>query len=387
MYQLEDTNQVANINTYTMRKKYKITAKNRAFKHFRLAVRSRKRKRNFRKRCQGVSKREIGYYHFRLYSTQADYYDLQQKIFDREFGDYEKINAPINFSIVENPEEFIGFVNSIRSNLDKGKKVFVNLGRLECMTDDALVILLSNMIKFQDKGIPFNGNYPRKSEYRRKIKQSGFMEYLSKKTPDGIALNNINSAIYTHGKNRVISTIASQLIAASSNTVWGKEKRCPGVMNTFTELMANTYKHASPEEGKHHWWVSVTKDKVNKKVTFSFVDYGVGIFRSLKSKKADDQLYNALEKLWYKFPWADNNAKMMKLILQGELHKTVTRQPNRGKGLPYIYECMKRNYIDSLVIISNNVYVDVKNDVYKLLDNEFIGTFVTWEMNPSIFNI
>ena len=77
----------------------------------------------------------------------------------------------------------------------------------------------------------------------------------------------------------------------------------------------------------------------------------------------------------------------MKLILQGELHKTVTCQPNRGKGLPYIYDCMKRKHIDSLVIISNNVYVDVKNDIYKLLDNEFIGTFVTWEMNPGIFNI
>lgn len=35
-------------------------------------------------------------------------------------------------------------------------------------------------------------------------------------------------------------------------------------MNTFTELMANTYKHASSEEGKHHWWVSVTKDKDNQ---------------------------------------------------------------------------------------------------------------------------
>ena len=166
---------------------------------------------------------------------------------------------------------------------------------------------------FQEKQIPFNGNYPKKPEYKRKIKQSGFMEYLSKKTPDGIALNTMNSAIYTHGKNRVLSSVASQLIETSSYTVWGEARRCPGVMNTFTELMANTYKHASSEEGKHHWWVSVTKDKVNQKVTFSFVDYGVGIFRSLKNKKADDQLYNALEKLWNKFPWADNDAKMMKL--------------------------------------------------------------------------
>ena len=370
-----------------MLKKYRIIIKNQAAKHFRLAVRSRKRKKAFRRRWQNVSKREIGAYHFRLYSTPADYYEFQQKLFDKEFGDFEKIYAPVNFSIIENPEEFIRFVNSIHCNLENSKKVFINLEKLESMTDDALVILLSNMIKFQEKQIPFNGNYPKKPEYKRKIKQSGFMEYLSKKTPDGIALNTMNSAIYTHGKNRVLSSVASQLIEASSYTVWGEPRRCPGVMNTFTELMANTYKHASSEEGKHHWWVSVTKDKVNQKVTFSFVDYGVGIFRSLKNKKADDQLYNALEKLWNKFPWADNDAKMMKLILQGELHKTVTCQPNRGKGLPYIYDCMKRKHIDSLVIISNKVYVDVKNDIYKLLDNEFIGTFVTWEMNPGIFNI
>ena len=42
---------------------------------------------------------------------------------------------------------------------------------------------------------------------------------------------------------------------------------------------------------------------------------------------------------------------------------------------------------DMSKIISNNVYADVKNGVYKLLDNEFIGTFVTWEMNSSIFSI
>lgn len=151
--------------------------------------------------------------------------------------------------------------------------------------------------------------------------------------------------------------------------------------------MANTYKHASATEGEHHWWISMTKDLEQKKVVFGFVDYGVGIFRSLLNKSPKDRMYKGLEKLWQKFPWANNNAKAMKLILEGELHKTVTQQSNRGRGLPYIHSCQEAKSIDSLVIISNNVYADVKNGVYKLLDNEFIGTFVTWEMNSSIFSI
>ena len=38
------------------------------------------------------------------------------------------------------------------------------------------------------------------------------------------------------------------------------------------------------------------------------------------NKSPNDKMYKGLEKLWQKFPWANNNAKMMKLILEGELH-------------------------------------------------------------------
>lgn len=47
--------------------------------------------------------------------------------------------------------------------------------------------------------------------------------------------------------------------------------------------------------------------------------------------------------------------------------------------MPSIYTNLKRNEIDSLVIITNNVYADVKNDDYRLLKNEFLGTFVNYD--------
>lgn len=40
-----------------------------------------------------------------------------------------------------------------------------------------------------------------------------------------------------------------------------------------------------------------------------------------------------------------------------------------------------------MVIISNNVYADVKNGEYKLLDNEFIGTFVTMSFEVPAINL
>lgn len=349
-------------------------------------VRSKNAKKAFRKRMQGVSKRLVGELHHQQYSPYQ-FFKEQQKIHYNEYWDYVHIYAPSVLSLVKNQEEVIRFVNEIKYSFKQGRKVFVVLSRVEEITDDAIVVLLSYMILFKEKNIDFNGNYPKTKEAARKLKQSGFFDYLFKKGQEEYSVKKPNNTIYTHGNNRADSAFSGKLIETASKFVWGETRRCPGVQNTFTELMANTYKHASATEGEHHWWVSMTKDLEQKKVVFGFVDYGVGIFRSLSNKSPNDKMYKGLEKLWQKFPWANNNAKKMKLILEGELHKTVTLQSNRGRGLPYIHTCQENKTIDSLVIISNNVYADVKNGVYKLLDNEFIGTFVTWEMNSSIFSI
>lgn len=199
------------------------------------------------------------------------------------------------------------------------------------------------------------------------MKQSGFFDYLFKKGQEEYSVKKPNNTIYTHGNNRADSVFSGKLIETASKFVWGEMRRCPGVQNTFTELMANTYKHASATEGEHHWWISMTKDLEQKKVVFGFVDYGVGIFRSLLNKSPQDRMYKGLEKLWQKFPWANNNAKAMKLILEGELHKTVTQQSNRGRGLPYIHSCQEAKSIDSLVIISK--FMSLYLSLRRTLDN------------------
>ena len=82
-----------------------------------------------------------------------------------------------------------------------------------------------------------------------------------------------------------------------------------------------------------------------------------------------------------------DNPEIFKLLLEGHMHMTVTGQHFRGKGLPGIREVLSRNQISNLKIISNDVFTDVSKDNYQKLNQEFSGTFVTWELNENNNNI
>ena len=44
--------------------------------------------------------------------------------------------------------------------------------------------------------------------------------------------------------------------------------------------MKNTVSYSSNDKNKRHWWLSIKRDSSNKAVTFTFLDYGIGIFES-----------------------------------------------------------------------------------------------------------
>ena len=345
---------------------------NRAKKLFKRKIISQKKKIALRKKMQGIPSGIIGKYNNLKYT----------------YFDYVKIQAPQIFSLIKNEEEVLGFIRQIRSCFEHKRKFFVMLSSVKEISNDAILILLSNMIQFKSHRIDFNGDFPINKQAKQKIESSGFFEYLydTFKVEETYQIKTMNSSIYTHAQLAVAPDIADLLIKQASKTIWGEPRRCPGVQRTFIELMHNTNNHASTGECKKHWWLSVTHDKINKKVCFSFIDFGVGIFRSLDEKKPGDRFYGWKLIFQKIFPWADSNDKQLKIILDGELHKTVTKDYFRGKGLPGIKEALDSNKISSLVIISNNVYADVSSGDYHLLGNELLGTFVSWEINENIIN-
>ncbi len=301
---------------------------------------------------------------------------------------YVKVWAPQKLSFINNTNEVIGFIQKLEKHFLRRTKVFVVLSDVDIIEYDAIVVLLSIMAKFRAEKIGFNGNFPHNTIARKILIDSGFFSNLfpslSKSKKLKIAKHH---SILTHAWVEVDPLLANDLIAKASKTVWGKPRRCPGIQRSLLELMQNTHNHADRSgEGGKQWWLSVNHRKREKIVSFSFVDFGVGVFSSLQGKKSGEKFYGGLSRLRSLLPY-NSNADLLKSILKGELHKTVTGKYYRGKGLPGIYEVSQRKQASKLHVITNDVYADVEGDKYKVLSKNFSGTFIYWEINEESHNL
>ncbi len=251
---------------------------------------------------------------------------------------------------------------------------------------DAIVILLSIMVRFKAQKIDFNGDMPLNPLAKQRLMDSGFFDNLYKHFKDEDRYNlvwNRRNSFYTHAWKNVDSELTGKVIDQASQTVWGELRRCPGMQRILIEIMQNTNNHAAlGKEGDKHWWLSVNHRKNENKVCFSFVDYGVGVFRSLQEKEPGSKFYLGLDKLAKRFTFQDN-AALLKLIFNGELHKSSTGEHFRGKGLPGIYEALQRNSISNLYIVTNDVYAAVSQNIYRTMNSHFEGTFLYWELNKT----
>jgi hypothetical protein len=304
----------------------------------------------------------------------------------RPYKSYRRIVAPRIFTLIQNPEAVISFINILKKCFIKKQKVFVVLRNVEQIDYDAIVVLLSIMVRFKAMGIPFNGDFPERGDCRKKLDQSGFIKSLNRsfENEDEYAIESNRMDYITRASKLVVAKLTAEIIENASRAVWGEPRRSQGVQTTLQELMLNTNNHASLRgKGEMHWWLSVNYSEQEKKMRFSFVDYGIGIFESLNSKPASNKFYRALERLFERVPY-NNNAELLSLIMNGELHRSVTEEYYRGQGLPGILDSMKENWFSMLHVISNDVFANVAGGEYRLLKGvDFPGTFIYWEVDSS----
>ena len=342
--------------------KFKKYNKRSALKKWKRKLRHNEWKRNKKTYLQGLSK------------------EIVHEV--NKFKDYIRVKTPEIFSFISNPNETINFINKIEELFHKRKKTFINISKVKELDYSAIIVLVSIMFLFKKKNIPFGGNYPKREDLRRLLINSGFFKYFNKTNNKKIeyTLGKPNQ-IFTRANKRVNSELGLIVMQETSKTIWGEYRILKGLQRVLLELMQNTNNHADLSgKGKKYWWLSVNHDKHNKKVRFTFVDYGVGIFKSLNSKPKDNKWYGWFEKIKDKLKYGDNKEILQKL-LEGELHLTVTGEHFRGKGLPGIREVLLRNQISNLHIITNNVFANVENNEYRKLKSNFSGTFVSWEIN------
>lgn len=282
---------------------------------------------------------------------------------------FESLKAPANFSFVENTVEVLAYFENIQRYINRRKPVLINLKDITNLTNDAIVLLLA-FIKNPKitKNVLIRGNYPKDTVLRKIFQESGVFGVNGNE-------NETKNYILTRQNKKAEGGIANELIKRATKIVFGQEARCPGVYRALMESMANTCYHAKPEQIAHEtWWLTVYHDKAHNKVSFAFIDLGVGIFKSSK-------MTGFREKLTSFFGITDNRDVLKEIISGNKM--SSTKIPYRGKGLPNIYKGLERNYYSNLKIISNDVKADLTANHYEKLSKEFNGTFLYWELDET----
>lgn len=332
-------------------------------KHLKRKLRSKLKRKIKNRSYQGITREEVS--------------------FRSRHRNYKTIRAPENFSFLISSEKTIEFIIKIEQCFENRTKVFVDLEKVVELDNSAITVLLSVMNLFKSKSIGFNGNYPLQEEAAVKLFNSGFFKSLYSHDRRLTYTFGKNNQFFTQENKKVVAKLGLPLVLEVSRTVFGEKRLLKGLQRVLLELMQNTNNHAViGSKGQKNWWLSVNHDRKNRKVSFSFVDYGVGVFESLRSKTAESKWYGTFEKIKNRLKYGTNE-EVLRLLLEGELHLTVTGHHYRGKGIPGIKQVQDRNQISNLHVVTNNAYADVANGKYLKLRNEFSGTFVYWEIGTT----
>lgn len=271
----------------------------------------------------------------------------------------EPLDAPKNFSLINNTEKLLQYFNKARELLKDNTPVKFLLEEITNLTPDAIAFFIAH---FNDKkfsnGIKLSGTEPSDKTLRTIIRKSGFFDHVQSRVRTNPGCNNL--LLHKITNNKVENTIARQAceLALSHLGISGKFRP---LYETIIELMANTNNHAGDERGMYDWWIFVYNNDEGRSC-ITFLDLGVGIFESIPVKK-----WQQLQSYFL------GNSLLVDTLLKGEI-SSRTNLPERGRGIPLIGKHAKHAAFDKFIMISNDVYADLKSDTSKTLKTPFEGT-------------
>src|ERR1035437_2804738 len=279
------------------------------------------------------------------------------------------IKAPTNFSLVYNTEETLEYFERAHKELKNKNRILFDISEITRITTDAIAVQIA---KIKDQRFHLNsgiiGNAPRDEGLNKLFSQSGFYEYVKTKGPK--PKNNNKLLIHEITNNKVEPDKAKEAYLLGLRHTFQNEEIFEPLYNILIEIMQNTNNHAGSTRGKYDWWLHVYNHPESFKTSYTFLDLGVGIFESLpvKSFKRD-----FLELLGFK-----SNLDLIPKLFAGEI-KSRTSRPERGKGIPQVYECSQHKYFEKFILISNDIYADLKTNENRLIKSQFKGTLFYWE--------
>lgn len=280
------------------------------------------------------------------------------------------LKAPSDFSLIYNTEEIIQYFNEAQKVLKEGNRVLFDISEIKKLTTDAIAVQIA---KIKDERFiqhsSISGNEPTDEALKELFVQSGFYEYVRTRGPKPV--NDKKLLIHKVTDNRVEPDIAKDACLLGLRHTFNNEEIFEPLYNILIEIMQNTNNHAGSTRGKYDWWLHVYTHPYSTKTSYTFLDLGIGIFESLpvKSYKRD----------FFKILGLNSNLDLVPKLFGGEI-KSRTSRPERGKGIPQVYECSKDSAFNKFILISNDVYSDMKTGINTTLQKPFKGTLYYWEL-------
>lgn len=280
------------------------------------------------------------------------------------------IKSPEDFSMINNTEEMLDYFEDAKKQLMNKNKILFDISHVKTLTTDAIAVQIA---KIKDVNFHNNtaiiGNGPEDYSLKKLFFQSGFYDYVITNGPK--PTNHKKLLIHEITNNRVEPDIAKKACLLGLKHTFNNEEIFEPLYDILIEVMQNTNNHAGSTRGKYDWWLHVYNHPESTTTSYTFLDLGIGIFESLpvKSYKRD-----FLELLGLK-----SNLELVPKLFAGEI-KSRTARPERGKGIPQVFECSQDPTFNKFILISNDIYADLKSQEYKLLKNEFVGTLYYWEI-------
>jgi hypothetical protein len=286
--------------------------------------------------------------------------------------------APENFSFVNNTDEMLAFFQKGKRIAQKGMAVLFDLRSISNLSPDAIAIYASIL---NDKnycpGARISGNMPKNTSLKHLFMASGFYDHVKSKAKPETRENHF--MLHKISESKVEPSIAKKATDFAAQKTFKTDIKFRALYEILIELMANTNNHATPLEcisnKKYDWWLYVFYDSKTNITSYTFLDFGVGIFKS-------QPFMNYMNLILIKFGKEKSSSEMANDLLNGKI-SSRTGKDERGRGFKCITDNVAKNEFKKFILISNSVFIDVKARKSYPLENSFNGTFAYWEIQDA----
>lgn len=286
---------------------------------------------------------------------------------------YRKVfKAPEHFSIINNPSQTLEYFNEILLEARAhhfDERFYIDLTSVSKMSIDAIMYLLAlirTLRSFKTFRAFIYGNTPVNEECKQMLSESGFYSYMA--AEQQLSVNYETDRIQiSEGKSVEPNKVAEVCLFLGKNVMGGTK----ALFGLLIELITNTVQHAYSIEintrqelskMSERWYIYVDQNK--QYYSFSFLDTGLGIPRTVRKKFFED---------------TKTDSEYILSALKGE-KRTQTKKGYRGNGLPFLYELAHSRSIDDLFIVAGSgMYcsADGRDSMHEL-EKPIEGTLISW---------